>query len=76
MSYERKDVSGLARELGVSAALIYRWREEYSQYGKGSFPGNGITKMTPEAKELSDMKKRWASFPRAIVDLWIYQEVL
>jgi len=69
-------VSGLARELGVSATLIYRWREEYSQYGKGSFPGNGITKMTPEAKELSDMKKRWASFPRAIVDLWIYQEVL
>lgn len=58
LSYERKNVSGLARELGVSAALIYRWREEYSQYGKGSFPGNGITKMTPEEKELSDMKKR------------------
>ena len=51
-------MSGLARELGVSAALIYRWREEYSQYGKGSFPGNGIIKQTPEEMELSDMKKR------------------
>ena len=57
MSYERKNASGLARELGVRAALIYRWREEYSQYGKGSFPGNGIIKQTPEEKELSDMKK-------------------
>lgn len=58
LSYERKNVSGLARELGVSAALIYRWREEYSQYGKGSFPSNGIIKQTPEEKELSEMKKR------------------
>lgn len=58
LSYERKNVSGLARELGVSAALLYRWREEYTQYGKGSFPGNGIIKQTPEEKELSEMKKR------------------
>ena len=44
MSYERKNVSRLARELGISAAFIYRWRKEYAQYGKGSFPGNGLIK--------------------------------
>jgi len=90
LSYERKNVSGLVRELGVISALLYRWREEYDQYGKGSFPGNGIIKQTPEEKELNEMKKRmrdiemendilkkrWASFPRVIVDLWIYQEAL
>lgn len=43
--------------IGVSATLIYRWREEYS-HGKGSFPSNGINKMTPKEKEISDMKKR------------------
>jgi len=59
MSYERKNVSRLARELGISAAFIYRWRKEYAQYGKGSFPGNGLIKMTPEEKELSDLKKRF-----------------
>lgn len=32
LSYKRKDVSGLARELGVSAPLLYFWREEYVQY--------------------------------------------
>ncbi|MFV0546053.1 MAG: transposase [Bacteroides sp.] len=29
LSYERKNVSGLAGELSVSAALIYRWSKEY-----------------------------------------------
>ena len=69
LSYERKNVSGLARELGVSAALLYRWRVEYAQYGKGSFPGNGIIKQTPEEKELSAMRKR-------IRDIEIENEIL
>lgn len=31
LCYERKNVSGFAWKFGVSAALIYRWREDYSQ---------------------------------------------
>ncbi|WP_321481018.1 transposase [uncultured Bacteroides sp.] len=51
-SYERKNVSGLAQELSVSAALLYHWRNEYKQYGKG------IIKQTLEEKEFNEMKKR------------------
>ena len=51
-------MSRLARELGISAAFIYRWRKEHAQYGKESFPGNDLIKMTPEEKELSALKKR------------------
>ena len=58
LSYERKNVSELARELGIASHLIYRWRKELEKYGKGSFPGNGIIKMTPEEKELADLKER------------------
>ena len=42
--------------------MLYRWREEYAQYGKDSFLGNGIIKQTPEEKELSEMKKRIRDF--------------
>ncbi|MGL6179401.1 MAG: transposase [Tannerellaceae bacterium] len=58
LSYERKNVSVLAREPGISSNLIYRWRKEAEEYGDGSFPGNGIQKMTPEEKELADLKEK------------------
>lgn len=58
LSYERKSVSELARELGIPSNLIYRWRKEAEEYGEGSFPGNGIQKMTPEEKELADLKEK------------------
>ena len=44
--------------MGSVSQLIYRWRKEREKYGKGSFPGNGINKMTPEEKELADLKER------------------
>ena len=58
LSYERKNVSELARELGIASHLIYRWRKELEKYGQGSFPGNGIIKMTSEEKELADLKEK------------------
>ncbi|MGL5981491.1 MAG: transposase [Phocaeicola sp.] len=56
LSYERKSIAELARELGISSYLIYRWRKEFESFGGGSFPGNGIAKMTPEEKEVA----RWS----------------
>ena len=58
LSYERKNVSRLARELGIASHLIYRWRKKFQKYGQGSFPGNGILKMTPEENELADLKEK------------------
>ncbi len=44
--------------MGIASHLIYRRRKEIEKYGKGSFSGNRIIKMTPEEKELADLKER------------------
>ena len=41
LSLDRKNVSDLAHELGISPALLYRWRKEYRERGENSFPSNG-----------------------------------
>jgi transposase len=44
LSYERHNISELARELGITAP--HKWRKEYEEFGQGSFPGNGKLKQT------------------------------
>lgn len=58
LSYERKNLTGLSRDLGITPYLIYRWRKEYSQYGEGSFPDNGVPKLTPEEKEIAELREK------------------
>lgn len=58
LSYQRDNVNDLARELGIRSELVYRWRKELKEYGTGSFSGHGVPKLTPEMKELSDLKKQ------------------
>lgn len=58
LSYEHRNVSELSRELGIPSNLTYRWRKESEAYGEGSFPGNGNQKMTPEEKELAELKEK------------------
>lgn len=41
LSYYRTNVSELARELGVTAPQLYKWRKEFEEFGVGSFPGKG-----------------------------------
>jgi transposase len=41
LSYDRTNVSELARELGVTAPQLYKWRKEFEEFGVGSFPGKG-----------------------------------
>ena len=83
MSYERTNVSELARELGVTAPHLYKWRKEYEEFGEGSFPGKGNLKLTPEQEKIHELQKRLkdaelerdilkkqsAFFPRAVDDL-------
>jgi transposase len=58
LSYERTNISELARELGVTAPQLYKWRKEYEDFGEGSFPGNGNVKQTPEQKRISELERK------------------
>ncbi|MEM8522773.1 transposase [Flavobacterium sp. PL12] len=58
LSYERINVSELARELGVTAPQLYKWRKEYEEFGEGSFPGKGNLKLTPEQEKIHELEKR------------------
>src|SRR5690625_2642007 len=40
LSKGRKNMSELARELGIQPHLLYNWRREFKEFGEGSFPGN------------------------------------
>jgi transposase len=57
LSNERANVSELARELGVKASLLYRWRLELEKKGAESFPGNGKQFVTSEQEELISLRK-------------------
>lgn len=56
----RGNVNEIARELGVRAELLYRWRREFTQDPSLSFSGNGNKQLTPEAKELARVKRELA----------------
>ena len=55
LSYDRTNISELARELGVTAPQLYKWRKEF---GEGSFPGKGNLKLTPEQEKIHELEKR------------------
>lgn len=57
LSKDRKNLSELARELGVKVTLLYKWRREFDTYETGSFPGNGNLKLTPEQAHIQDLEK-------------------
>ena len=48
----------MAKELGIRAELIYRWRSEYIEKPEGSFPGYGKPRHTPEEAEIARLKKQ------------------
>ncbi|MFE3872484.1 transposase [Flavobacterium sp. ZS1P70] len=58
LSYERHNISELARELGVTAPQLYKWRKEYEEFGQGSFPGNGNLKQTPEQELIFELERK------------------
>ena len=58
LSFERSNVSDLARELGIRPNFLYRWREESQAKGKESFPGNGKQSVTAEQEELIELRKK------------------
>lgn len=60
LSNVRGNVQEIARELGVGAELIYRWRNEMRNKPDIAFGGNGKVQLTPEQKELAKLKRELA----------------
>ena len=53
LSLERKNMSAVARELGIDVKLIRRWKVEQEQFHGVSFQGSGTSRMTEEQKKSS-----------------------
>jgi transposase len=58
LSYDRTNVSDLARELRVTVPQLYKWRKEFEEFGEGSFFGKGNLKLTPEQGKIHELEKR------------------
>ena len=58
LSYERHNISELARELGITAPQLYKWRKEYEEFEQGSFSDNGNVKQTPEQDRIAELERK------------------
>ena len=56
--YMRINISELARESGITAPQLYKWRQEFEEFGEGSFPGKGNIKSSPEQEKIHELDKR------------------
>lgn len=51
-----KLVTEVARELGISVQLLYKWQDEVAKRGETAFPGNGCGKKDQE-DELTRLRR-------------------
>src|SRR5699024_1785200 len=58
LSKGRKNLSELARELGIRPHQLYNWRKEFKEFGESSFPGNGNLKLTPEQEKIHELERK------------------
>jgi len=58
LGLERKNVSELARELGIAPFLFYRWRKEFRQKGDSVLHGNGVRSLSEDTKRIVEPEKR------------------
>lgn len=57
LSQEKHNVAQAARELGIKALMIHRWKKEQEEYSHNSFPGHGKAKLTDSEREIVKLKK-------------------
>lgn len=58
LAINRDNNTEVANELGIAPDLIRRWRREFTKSPTSSFPGNGNINLTPEGKEIHELKKK------------------
>lgn len=47
----------ISRDLDIPADMVRRWSREYSAWGDSSFTGNGKPVLSPDQREIIDLKK-------------------
>ena len=57
LSYERSNQGVFAKELGISKSQLSKWRKEREEYGKSSFSGRGIERLTDQARTINELEK-------------------
>lgn len=55
----------LGRELDLPADIIRRWSREYNVNGNNSFSGNGKQILSPEQKQIMELKKAVSIFSKS-----------
>jgi transposase len=54
----RRKVAAVARDLGISANLLHRWKQQFSENGGQAFPGKGH--QSAEQEELRRLRRQLA----------------
>jgi len=52
-----KLATDVARDLGISTQMLYKWQDEVGKRGAGAFPGHGNGRKSPSDDELSHLKR-------------------
>ena len=58
LCFSGKPTGEVARELGIRANLLSRWKREYKQRKEGSFSGHGKPALSAEQAEVAKLKKQ------------------
>ncbi|WP_129026138.1 IS3 family transposase [Flavobacterium sp. YO12] len=66
LSYQRSNIAELERELNITPALLYKWRQDYEKFAADCFHGKGKPKVnrkktiiSAQSKADTDTKKRF-----------------
>ena len=51
------NLSGTARDLGISVSLLRKWRNAQQTNGETAFPGRGRQVLSPEQQEIQRLRK-------------------
>lgn len=67
-----RNVREVAKELGITSKILYRWRKEYLEDGGESFPGQGKLKASEEEvaqlrREIARLKEDREILKKALV---------
>lgn len=57
LSYQRKPLVKLEKELGLASGTLSKWRQDYEIFGTQSFPGCGNLRSTLEQKRIFKLEK-------------------
>lgn len=58
LSHTNKTVKEVCEDLDVPLSVLSRWRREFREYGKNSFPGKGKPKLTDDQRKIVELQKK------------------